>query len=108
MSTKLPKTIQTYVNAANSGDAEIGSSCFAENATVLDEGETLKGRKRIRAWMEETRKKYSHHTKPLDYTENSGEAVMTAELTGNFPGSPVTLEYHFKLKNDLIEDLRVA
>jgi len=107
MSVPLPKILQTYVNAANAGDAATGSSCFSESATVLDEGETLKGRKAIREWMQNTKKKYNHHTEPLDFRENDGEAIMTAELTGTFPGSPITLEYYFKLKDNLINDLRV-
>jgi len=107
MTIKLNKTIETYVNAANADDPEKGSSCFSENATVLDEGETLRGRKSIRDWMIKTKKKYNHITKPLKFREQSGEAIMIAELSGNFDGSPITLEYHFKMKNDLIDDLRV-
>jgi hypothetical protein len=107
MTVKLHKTIETYVSAANAGDPEKGSSCFSENATVLDEGETLRGRKSIRNWMVKTKKKYNHITKPLKFREQSGEAVMTAELSGTFEGSPITLEYHFKMNNNLIDDLRV-
>jgi len=73
MTTKLPKAIQNYVNAANAGDTNAGSLCFSETATVLDEGETLKGRKSIREWMEKTKKKYNHHTEPLSFEEKSGE-----------------------------------
>ena len=51
MKVILPKTLEIYVNAANAGDSETGSSCFSENAIVLDEGETLKGRKSIRDWI---------------------------------------------------------
>jgi len=98
MQVKLPKTLETYVTAANAGDSDKGSSCFSESATVLDEGETLVGRKAIRDWMIKTKKKYNHTTRPLRYRETGGEAIMTAELAGTFDGSPVTLEYHFKLK----------
>lgn len=107
MKVILPKTLEIYVNAANAGDSETGSSCFSENAIVLDEGETLKGRKSIRDWMVKTKKKYNHITKPLKFREESGKAIMTAELSGTFNGSPITLEYHFKMKNNLIDDLRV-
>ncbi len=44
----------------------------------------------------------------MDFKEGTEEAIMTAELSGNFEGSPVTLEYHFKIKNNLIDDLRVV
>jgi hypothetical protein len=33
---------------------------------------------------------------------------MTTEVSGTFDGSPVKLDYHFKIKNNLIEDLHVV
>ncbi len=33
---------------------------------------------------------------------------MTTEVSGTFDGSPVKLDYHFKIKNNLIEDLNVV
>ncbi|QQR81233.1 MAG: nuclear transport factor 2 family protein [Deltaproteobacteria bacterium] len=79
MKVKLPKILEIYVHAANAGDPEMGSSCFSENAIVLDEGETLKGRRSIRDWMVKTKKKYNHFTKPLKFREVAGEAIMTAK-----------------------------
>lgn len=108
MSIKLPESIAVYVDAANAGDADKGSACFSENATVLDEGKTLIGRKSIYDWMKKTKEEYNHITRPLKFREKSGEAVLTAELTGTFPGSPIVLEYHFELKNHLIQKLRIA
>lgn len=107
MSIKLPEPIATYIEAANSGDIKKGSTCFSETATVFDEGETLTGRKAISEWMDKTKKKYNHITKPLKFQEQNGNVIMNAELTGTFPGSPIVLEYHFKLKNHLIHSLRI-
>lgn len=108
MSVKLTQTIETYIAAANAGDAVKGSLCFSEDATVLDEGETLKGRKSIHDWMVKTRKKYNHTVRPLIFIQQAHESILTAEITGNFDGSPITLDYHFKIKNEQIEDLRVT
>jgi hypothetical protein len=33
---------------------------------------------------------------------------VTARLTGNFPGSPVTLRYHFTLRDDTIALLEIT
>ncbi len=52
MSFKLPKLIETYIKAQNAYDADTALACFSENATVLDEGETRRGEKAIREWME--------------------------------------------------------
>jgi uncharacterized protein (TIGR02246 family) len=108
MSVKLPKLIDTYVKAQNAYDADTALACFSENATVLDEGETLTGKKAIREWMEKTKKKYSPKFRPISIKENNKEIIMTTEVSGTFDGSPVNLDYHFKIKDNLIEDLRVV
>lgn len=108
MSVKLPKLIDNYIKAQNAYDAAAALACFAENATVLDEGEPLKGKKAIREWMEKTKKKYSPQLRPISVRESAEEIIMTTEVSGTFDGSPVNLDYHFKIRNDLIEDLRVV
>jgi ketosteroid isomerase-like protein len=107
MSVKLPKLINTFIKAQNAYDADTALACFSENATVLDEGETLKGKKAIREWMEKTKKKYSPKFRPVSIKESTGEIIMTTEVSGTFDGSPVNLDYHFKVRNNLIEDLCV-
>jgi hypothetical protein len=108
MSVKLPKLIETYMKAQNAYDADIALACFSENATVYDEGETLRGKKAIRDWMEKTKKKYSPQFQPLGIKETKDETIMTTEVSGTFDGSPVKLDYHFKIKNNLIEDLNIV
>jgi ketosteroid isomerase-like protein len=108
MSVKLPRLIETYVKAHNAYDEDAELACFSENATVLDEGETLTGKKAIREWMEKTRKKYTPQLKPLGIEEKGDEVIVTTEVSGTFDGSPVTLDYHFTIRNNLIEDLRVV
>ena len=43
--------------------------------------------------------------KPLDYFE--GQQLLKAEISGNFPGSPLMLSYHFKFKDDTISFLLI-
>ncbi len=69
----LPKLIDTYIKAQNAYDADTALACFSENATVHDEGETLKGKKAIREWMEKTKKKYSPHCRPVGIKETKKE-----------------------------------
>ena len=108
MSVKLPKLIDTYIKAQNAYDSDTALACFSEDATVLDEGETLTGKKAIREWMEKTRKKYSPQLRPISVKESAEEIIMTTEVSGTFDGSPINLDYHFKVGNNLIEDLRVV
>jgi SnoaL-like domain len=107
MSIHLPHAIELYVKIENSGDVEALSECFASNATVRDEGRTYEGLAAIREWKAETKKKYNHTVAPLAVAHGGGKTVLKAKLTGNFPGSPVTLEFSFVLEGGKIVSLEI-
>ncbi|WP_305952316.1 hypothetical protein [Emticicia oligotrophica] len=44
--------------------------------------------------------------KPLGYSET--KEVLKAEVSGNFPGSPIVLSYHFTFQKGLIESLKIT
>ena len=89
--------IERYVQIANSGTAEAASECFAPDAIVRDEGQTYEGVAAIKNWMAATKKKYGHTVAPLELAERGGQSVLKAVLTGNFPGSPITVNFSFVL-----------
>src|SRR6266566_4148904 len=99
MSVPLPPPIDLYVRIENSGDVEALSECFASNATVRDEGRTYEGIPAIREWRADTKRKYNHTVAPLAVAHRDGKTVLEAKLTGDFPGSPVTLDFTFVLQN---------
>jgi hypothetical protein len=103
MSIHLPLPVDLYVKAENSGDVEALSECFASDATVRDESRTYEGLAAIKEWKAETKKKYNHRVAPLEIAHRDGKTVLKAKLSGNFPGSPVTLEFSF-----VIEDGKIA
>ena len=107
MIDSLPKPIALYVAAENSGDANLLDQCFAENAVVKDEGQTIEGLAAIKMWKAETKKKYQHTIEPLACTQKDGKTVVTNRLTGNFPGSPIELEFVFTLHRDKIAALDI-
>ena len=107
MSVHLPPPIDLYVKIENSGDVGALSECFASNATVRDEGRTYEGLAAIREWKAGTKKKYNHTVAPLEVADRDGKTVLKAELTGNFPGSPVTLEFSFVLEDGKIASLEI-
>jgi len=53
----LPEAIAAYL-AADEGDSEAFSRCFAEHAVVQDEGRTYSGLAAIKQWKMEAKKKY--------------------------------------------------
>jgi ketosteroid isomerase-like protein len=107
MIDNLPKPIALYVAAENSGDANLLEQCFAEDAVVLDEHETHASLAAIKKWKAETKKKYQHTIEPLKFAEKEGKTVVTNRLTGNFPGSPVELEFVLTLTGGKIVSLEI-
>jgi hypothetical protein len=107
MSLDLPSAIDLYVKAENAGNVEALSECFAPDAIVHDESHTYRGLKAIKEWKAETKRKYNHSVKPLAIAQQDGKAVLTAELRGNFPGSPVTLQFTFVLAAGKIAALEI-
>ena len=107
MIDNLPKPIALYVAAENTGDANLFDQCFAEGAMVCDENETYRGLAEIKKWEAETKKKYQHTVDPLRISEKDGRFIVTNRLAGNFPGSPIELEFVFTLKDDKIVSLEI-
>lgn len=107
MSLKLPQILETYLKASNNSDLGTFISCFSETATVLDEGETIQGHEAITKWFTKTRKKYQFKSEPVSIENTRNGAVLTALVSGNFPGSPVTLNYSFTIDSGVIQDLRI-
>ena len=103
----FPKPIELFMSSENTHDLEALTDCFAAHATVRDEGQTLHGLKAIKAWRRETRKKYRHTVEPMAVTARDGKTVVSATLTGDFPGSPITLEFVFTLEGGKIAVLEI-
>ena len=107
MSVVLPTPIAIYVAAENRGDTETLEQCFAEDAVVRDEGQTIEGLAAIKQWKAETKKKYQHRVEPLAVAQKDGKTIVTNRLTGNFPGSPIDLEFVFTLDGNKIASLEI-
>ncbi|MEI9924577.1 MAG: nuclear transport factor 2 family protein [Bradyrhizobium sp.] len=108
MSLHLPKPIEHFMSSENTHDPDAIGDCFAPNAIVRDEGRTRTGLKEIAAWRRETAAKYHHTVRPVVVAKCAGKTVVTTEMTGDFPGSPVTVEFVFELDNDKIASLEIA
>jgi hypothetical protein len=106
--TETPEVLSRYVAATNARDVEAMTACFAPDATVRDEGRSYAGRAEIRAWETEVTEKYGVTSELLD-AERDGEALRASmQVSGNFPGSPAVLRYHFRIKDGLIAQLEIG
>jgi hypothetical protein len=108
LNVDLPEPLAAYFAAKNRHDIEAMAAMFAEQASVRDEGVTHEGRPAIRAWIEETTRRYAVKVAPIEMMQTPGRIVVKADVAGNFPGSPVTLTYKFALAGDHISALEIG
>jgi ketosteroid isomerase-like protein len=108
MVAKVPAAIAEYFAAHNGDDAGRVAACFTEDATVRDEGRDFQGREAIRAWAADTQRKYRFRADLKTVEKAADRAVVTARLSGNFPGSPVDLRYRFRLVGAAIAALEIG
>ena len=107
MSVHLPKPIEIYFASDQAQDAEALAACMAADATVLDEGGSFESLAAIKAWRIEAKKKYEYTVEPIESVERAGKTVVTSKVSGNFPGSPVNLQFIFGLNGDKIASLEI-
>lgn len=108
MALNLPEPLPAYFAASNAGDADRIAACFAEQATVHDEGHDHAGRSAIRQWALEARQKYSFQSEPLAVDGGPDRPVVLARVTGNFPGGSVDLSHRFVLADGAIVALSIG
>ena len=65
MNISLPRPIETYVLAENSGDVEAMSDCFTPYATVRDDDWFVEGLPAIKAWRARMKEQHEHTVTPL-------------------------------------------
>lgn len=103
----LPAPVGAYWTAANAGDSAAATGCFAVDATVQDEGNTYRGSEAIARWIEQTTRAAHPVVEPLRCAAGPGRLLVTARVSGSFPGSPVELEFEFTLANGKIAKLEI-
>jgi hypothetical protein len=107
MKTELPEPIAAYF-AADRMDGETVARCFTASAVVKDEGHTYTGLAAIKRWKTEASARYNYTAEPLDSQQKDNTTIVTSQLTGRFPGSPVTLRFVFRLERGKISLLEIT
>jgi ketosteroid isomerase-like protein len=102
---KIPSIIAAFVKAQNDRDSSAVVACFTDEAVVHDEGQERRGLVAIKEWSDKSFQKFQYSLEPRDLTEEIEKTVLTATVTGNFPGSPVSLDFKFVLDGDKIVSL---
>jgi ketosteroid isomerase-like protein len=107
MKVALPRVIKEYIDASNAHDVKDVVSCFSDDALVQDEGKDFRGKKTIEDWVVKTIEKYKFRFKPLGVKSDDAEIVVSVEVSGTFPGSPVSPDYHFTIEGGKIRSLAI-
>lgn len=102
----LPAPLAAFFAAAPD-DTAIVDAVFTEDAVVHDEGGSHQGHAAIQAWRAAAAAKYGFTAEPLAVTEAGGRTIVTCRVSGNFPGSPITLSYGFALEGGRIASLSI-
>lgn len=108
MTIALPEPIATYFAADRERDASAIAGLFTSDATVGDEGHSYTGHDAIREWQAEAARKFNYVITPISVVEEAGVTIVTAQLNGDFPGSPATLRYGFALRGPRIAALEIG
>ena len=101
---KLHPSIRAYFDA----DSATPLAAFAPDAIVADEGHRHVGHAAIDAWWRDTQAKYQAVAEPLEVNANDDVHEVRAKVTGQFPGSPITLTFAFRMERDRIAALRIG
>ncbi len=103
----LPNAVARYFDATNRFDAESAAACFTPDATVHDEGKTHVGTEAIRDWVAHASEQYQPQATVLSAREDGDKLAVATRVAGQFPGSPVELEFAFSLRDEKIAELAV-
>ncbi|KAA1395342.1 nuclear transport factor 2 family protein [Aeromicrobium ginsengisoli] len=96
--------IQRYFDLAVS-DLEAWFELFADDVVVEDDGRTHRGIAEVRAWRSDVP---SVSYTVIDVSTDDGYPIATADIAGDFPGSPIALRYHFiDIDDDQIRHLAI-
>lgn len=108
MNQSLPSPLDALVSAMNAHDPVAFIACFRPDATVTDERQTHAGLAAIRDWFEETSRKYRTQLRVTGFEPRPDGGVLSAEVSGNFPGSPFPFHYHLTLSQAKITALTIT
>jgi len=106
MNIELPPVIAGFFHASNTREFGDFLSLFTPDAHVNDEENDHRGAE-IAAWIDRATAEAKPTAEVTDITTDGERFVITAEVSGNFPGSPVQLRYHFTLRDNKITALLI-
>jgi hypothetical protein len=106
MNIQLTPLTTRFVESMNAQSSAAFIACFNHDAIVEDEGHVHRGIAEIRAWIEKAFARYQPILEVTAATKLETGAIITGNLSGAFPGSPIVLNYHLTIMQDQITVLK--
>ncbi|MGQ7295973.1 nuclear transport factor 2 family protein [Quadrisphaera sp. KR29] len=108
-SDQLPTTISGFLAASVVHDADTAASFLTEDAVVVDQGESFRGREAVHAFVRDAGSEFAYTTERVGaHRLDDDHWVVTLRLEGSFPGGVAVLDYRFSLRDDRISELVIA
>jgi ketosteroid isomerase-like protein len=105
----VPATVNQYFALDARRDHGAILALFADDAVVVDEGRTMRGRDAIRSWREGAVSRYSYTTEIVGAEQLAPDRVLVrGRITGDFPGGTADLGWDFTLDEERITQLVIA
>jgi hypothetical protein len=106
MNLELPPVIAAFFHATNTREFAAFLSLFTAEAHVNDETNDYYGAQ-IADWIVRATADAKPTADVTGITRDGDQFVATAQVSGNFPGSPVTLRYFFTIRDSKIAKLLI-
>ncbi|WP_407933041.1 nuclear transport factor 2 family protein [Herbiconiux daphne] len=104
----LPAPVLSYLDAHDARRYSDAAAQFAEDASVVDDGQSYTGRVAIRRWLEASSTEFTYTSSRLSQEViDATHSVVRIRVEGNFPGGVVTLEYQFEVDGRQIRQLAI-
>lgn len=103
----MPRVVQEYFAADSRNDADALLNTFSAEAVVEDEHTRHRGYVAIRKWWMAAKEASHFVAEPLESAVDGDNVSVRARVTGQFPGSPVTLTHTFTVEGEKIVRLEI-
>ncbi|MBP2618505.1 nuclear transport factor 2 family protein [Chryseobacterium jejuense] len=104
----LPHILQEFLKSQELFDSISFSNCFSEQAVVFDEGKIYTGKEEIRQWNEKSNNEYKTLFEVKSFSVKDNTTILKIKISGFFDGSPIVLNFHFQIKDNLITALAIT
>lgn len=106
MTNELPSAAAAFFHATNTREFTDFLALFTDDAHVNDEANDYYGAQ-IAGWIEQATAETKPTTQVTGIAREGEQLHVTAQVSGNFPGSPVELRYSFTFKDSKIARLLI-